>query len=49
MGGGKLLDDTTYKQYYRLRTEGFKAPQPVIQKDNRIFMTLNQPQKSSYK
>jgi len=33
MGGGKLLDDTTYKQYYRLRTEGFKAPQPVIQKE----------------
>lgn len=26
MGGGKLSDDTTYKQYYRLKTDGFRAP-----------------------
>jgi hypothetical protein len=33
MGGGKLSQDTTYKQYYRMRTEGCKAPRPIIQKE----------------
>ncbi len=33
MGGGKLSDDTTYKKYYRLKTDSFKAPQPIIQKE----------------
>ena len=32
MGGGKLLDDTTYKQNYRLKTDGFKAPEPIKHK-----------------
>jgi hypothetical protein len=33
MGGGKLNDSTTYKQYYRLRTEGYKVARPVVQKE----------------
>jgi hypothetical protein len=33
MGGGKLSDDTTYKKYYRLKTDHFKAPQPIIHKE----------------
>ena len=32
MGGGQLSADTTYKQNYRLKTEGFKPMRPYIQK-----------------
>ena len=32
MGGGQLSADTTYKQNFRLKTEGFKPMHPYIQK-----------------
>jgi hypothetical protein len=32
MGGGKLTAVTTYKHNYRVKTEGFSAPEPIIQK-----------------
>jgi len=50
MGGGKLTADTTYHYNYRLKTEGYRPQQPIIQKNNNIFMSLcTPPQKSSYR
>ena len=59
MGGGQLSADTTYKQNFKLKTEGYTPAHPIIQKkydihyhSNRIFMTLNKQAKalgSSYR
>ena len=38
MGGGQLSADTTYKQNYRLKTEGFKPMHPYVQKK---YFSLN--------
>lgn len=37
MGGGKLSTDTTYKQNFRLKTEGYKAQEPIRQKKYEIL------------
>lgn len=33
MGGGKMSAESSYKQSYRLKTEGYKPNQPIIQKE----------------